>query len=58
MPGCSVVAVCLLLASAAPTSAQQGATRSEEIGRTTEKNAEVSQGRYVFAGIGVDDYEH
>ena len=58
MPGCSAVAVCLLLGSAAPSAAQQGATRSEEIGRPTEKDAEVSQGRYVFAGIGVDDYEH
>ena len=35
----------------------QAATRSNEIGRPAEKDEEVTIGRYVFAGIGIDDYE-
>lgn len=35
----------------------QEATRSNEIGRPAEKEAAVSVGRYVFAGIGIDAYE-
>ena len=41
-----------------PAYAQQGTTRSQEIGRPPDKGGEVVQGRYIFAGIGIDDYEH
>jgi hypothetical protein len=36
--------------------AQQPGTRSSEIGRPADKQEEITIGRYVFAGIGVDDY--
>jgi len=35
----------------------QGVTRSNEIGRPAEKDDGVTVGRFVFAGIGIDDYE-
>jgi hypothetical protein len=38
-------------------SSQDIATRSNEIGRPAEKDEEVTIGRYVFAGIGIDAYE-
>ena len=52
------IAASLCLMAALPAMAQEGATRSQEIGRPPEKEAAVVQGRYVFAGIGVDDYDH
>jgi len=52
------LAAVLSLSCAVPAYAQQGATRSREIGRPPDKDGEVTQGRYVFAGIGIDDYEH
>lgn len=57
-PRCLAIVVGLSLGGVVPASAQQGATRSEEIGRPPGKEAEVVEGRYVFAGIGIDDYEH
>ena len=51
------IAAVLSVGGVVPTYAQQGATRSLEIGGPSDKG-EVTQGRYVFAGIGVDDYEH
>lgn len=35
----------------------QVTTRSDEIGRPPEKDEEVGVGRYVFAGIGIDEYQ-
>ncbi len=46
------------MAGVVPAYAQQGATRSQEIGGSPDKEAAVVQGRYVFAGIGIDDYQH
>ena len=57
-PRCLAIAVGLSLGGVVSASAQQGATRSEEIGRPPAKEAKVAEGRYVFAGIGIDDYEH
>lgn len=39
------------------TAGAQGVTRSNEIGRPADKNDEVAVGRYVFAGIGIDNYQ-
>ena len=48
-----------LTALVAPSAAfAQVATRSDEIGRPPDKRDEVTIGRYVFAGIGIDVYEH
>ena len=48
-----------LTALVAPAAAfAQVATRSDEIGRPPDKRDEVTIGRYVFAGIGIDVYEH
>jgi len=58
VPRYLVIAVGLSMGGAVPGYAQQGVTRSQEIGRPPEKGADVVQGRYVFAGIGIDDYEH
>jgi len=33
------------------------ATRSDEIGRPSDKETDVTIGRYVFAGVGIDQYE-
>lgn len=33
-------------------------TRSQEVGRPPDKDEEVTVGRYVFAGVGIDTYEH
>lgn len=55
---CLAIVVGLSSGGVVPAYAQQGTTRSQEIGRPPEKGAEVVQGRYVFAGIGIDDYEH
>lgn len=44
--------------TALPAFAQEAATRSSEIGRPPDKDAAVTVGRYVFAGIGIDDYDH
>lgn len=41
-----------------PAHAQIGPTRSQEVGRPPGKDTEVVQGRFVFAGIGIDNYEH
>ena len=57
-PRCLAIAAALSLVCVVSAYAQQGTTRSREIGRPPEKGTEVAQGRYVFAGIGVDDYEH
>lgn len=52
-------AFALALALGAPVLAgAQEATRSNEIGRPAEKTEEVTIGRYVFAGIGIDEYEN
>ena len=48
----------LSLLAASGALAQEPTTRSTEIGRPPSKEEEVVQGRFVFAGIGVDDYEH
>ena len=55
---CVVITAALTFVGAVPVYAQQGVTRSSEIGRPPEKDAQVVQGRYVFAGIGIDEYEH
>ena len=39
------------------TAVAQIQTRSEEIGGAPSKGGEVGQGRYVFAGIGIDTYQ-
>ena len=52
------IAVVLSWSGVVPAYAQQGTTRSQEIGRPPDKEGEVVQGRYIFAGIGIDDYEH
>jgi hypothetical protein len=57
MPGFALAAA-LVASAAAAASAQEAATRSTEIGRPPTKDEEVVQGRFVFAGIGVDAYEH
>ena len=50
--------VTALLAAAAGAHAQEApATRSDEIGRPAEKDDDVTIGRYVFAGVGIDQYE-
>ena len=35
----------------------QETTRSDEIGRPADKETELTVGRYVFAGVGIDEYE-
>ena len=51
------IAVALLLAAATSVFAQEEiGTRSSEIGRPVDKEDDLVIGRYVFVGIGVDDY--
>ncbi|MEQ1854817.1 MAG: caspase family protein [Longimicrobiales bacterium] len=56
----SLLVVGLLVAALAPSrAASQGTTRSEPIGgRAAAEEAEVTQGRFVFAAIGIDAYDH
>ena len=55
------LACCLTLAAAvllAPSRDAYGQlqTRSEEIGRPPTKEAAIGTGRFIFAGVGIDDY--
>ena len=51
-------AVVVCTAAAITVDAQGQEFRSTEIGRPAEKSADVTLGRYVFAGIGIDHYEN
>jgi uncharacterized caspase-like protein len=52
-----VLALALLASAVAALPASAQATRSTEIGAPAPKDGEITIGRYVFAGIGIDHYQ-